>query len=1130
MEEIKSPLQPPTYGNLITVLSIDGGGIRGIIPGTILEFLESELQKLDGKDARLADYFDVIAGTSTGGLVTAMLTAPNEKNRPLFAAKDATNHPSLDALLSDICIGTSAAPTYLPAHYFETQDPTGKVRKFNLIDGGVAANNPTLIAIGEVTKQIIRGSPDFFPIKPMDYGRFLVISLGTGSSKPEEKYEADEAAKWGVLGWLTSDGSTPLVNVFTQASADMVDFHLSVVFKALKSEERYLRIQDDTLTGAVSSVDIATKENLQDLVKVGEGLLRKPVSRVNMETGKVEPAGHETNEEALIRFAKMLSMEKRIRDARSPSVEVNNTKLYTAIALIEFFFFLTNMKGPKITLPHRNSSTYMEEPKTPLQPPTYGNLITVLSIDGGGIRGIIPGTILSFLESELQTSIKFKETSKERYTKFWLATSTKWFDGKDARLCDYFDVIAGTSTGGLVTAMLTVPNPSEKTRPLFEAKNISAFYLENSPEIFPQHSYTFPQVTKVATALSGPKYDGKYLHKLLKEKLGSTRLHQTLTNIAIPTLDIKTLQPTIFSTYEVKTDSCLDALLSDICISTSAAPTYLPAHYFEIEDPTGKTLIAIGEVTKQIMRGNPKFFPIKPTDYGRYLVISLGTGSAKSEEKYNAVEAAKWGVLGWLTPLVDVFTQASAEMVDIHLKVVFQALHSEKNYLRIQHVILEAETRDADKSLTYVAQEGSRNANGKRGRQSKKGKRGEASTSAPKEGKMKKRKRGKCGGKKDLSKVKCFNCQQKGHFARDCTEPKKVLSESFSQLYVSSNVLVAHSQPVWFVDTGATKHVARDREGFVDYHQIPVGSKHIFMGNNSSEEVLGVGSYQLKLRTGRTLILEDVRYAPIVRINLLSVTALLDGESDFPSIGDASKNLDLYELEEVEAALPFPSEGGELVPHPVVAEAVNDKSSIVATKQWLSSTFEMKDMGEANYVLGVKIVRDRPKRLLGLSQETYIKKVIERFRMHNSKPIYTLMDKACTLTTDQCPKNDEEKNRMSKVPYAAAVGSLMYAMLCTRLDISYAVGMALGVTAHIDEVVAVHCDNTAALDFVKDPKYHGNAKHIGLRYHFIRTLVAQGEVTMKHIPTGIIVADLLTKPIARDVFLSHIRSMGLRRF
>ncbi|KAK2982640.1 hypothetical protein RJ640_007327 [Escallonia rubra] len=270
--------------------------------------------------------------------------------------------------------------------------------------------------------------------------------------------------------------------------------------------------------------------------------------------------------------------------------------------------------------------------------------------------------------------------------------------------------------------------------------------------------------------------------------------------------------------------------------------------------------------------------------------------------------------------------------------------HSEniKNFSDVsQHVILEAETRDADKTLTYVAQEGPRNANGKRGRQS-----------------------------------------------------------------------------------------------YVMYGEHPNG--------------------------GRTEIeSRDVDFI----------------ESDFPSIGDASKNLDLYELEEVEPTLPSPSEGGELVPHPVVAEdsvsdlqpsgsipdsgstpqgplgqqdsqlrrGGNDMSSIVATKQWLSSTFEMKDMGEANYVLGVKIVRDRSKRLLG-------------------------------------------------------------------------------VTAHRDEAVAVHCENTVALDFVKDPKYHGKAKHISLRYHFIRTLVAQEEVSMKHIPTGRMVADPLTKPIARDVFLSHIRT------
>ncbi|KAL5185616.1 Patatin-like protein 2 [Glycine soja] len=149
MERAKSSIeqiQPPTYGNLVTILSIDGGGIRGIIPATIIDFLESQLQELDGPEARLADYFDVISGTSTGGLVTAMITAPDNNNRPLFAAKDikpfymdhcpkifpqhSANEcriqdlvsqtikmsPCMDAKLSDICISTSAAPTYLPAH------------------------------------------------------------------------------------------------------------------------------------------------------------------------------------------------------------------------------------------------------------------------------------------------------------------------------------------------------------------------------------------------------------------------------------------------------------------------------------------------------------------------------------------------------------------------------------------------------------------------------------------------------------------------------------------------------------------------------------------------------------------------------------------------------------------------------------------------------------------------------------------------------------------------------------------------------------------------------------------------------------------------------------------------------
>ncbi|KAL0394937.1 UNVERIFIED_CONTAM: Retrovirus-related Pol polyprotein from transposon TNT 1-94 [Sesamum latifolium] len=93
----------------------------------------------------------------------------------------------------------------------------------------------------------------------------------------------------------------------------------------------------------------------------------------------------------------------------------------------------------------------------------------------------------------------------------------------------------------------------------------------------------------------------------------------------------------------------------------------------------------------------------------------------------------------------------------------------------------------------------------------------------------------------------------------------------------------------------------------------------------------------------------------------------------------------------------------------------NNMEMIVATQKWLSSSFEMKDMGEAEYILGVKIHRDRSKKLLSLSQETYIKRIIERFCMHNANPVDTPMDKSCVLSKELCPKTEEEKKRMTKI-------------------------------------------------------------------------------------------------------------------
>ncbi|CAL4979662.1 unnamed protein product [Urochloa decumbens] len=338
------PQPPPSQGRLITVLSIDGGGIRGLIPATIISCLEAKLQELDGPDARIADYFDVIAGTSTGALLTSMLTAPDDSKRPLFAAKDLTTfylengpkifpqrkagwltsamnlvatmrgpkydgvflHDKIKSLTHDVRIADTVTNIVVPAF---------DVKEYHLVDGGVAANNPTMIAMSMLTKEVLRRNPDFNPGKPTEYRNYLIISVGTGSAKLAEKYTAPQCAKWGLIQWLYEGGFTPIIDIFSHASADMVDIHAAVLFEALHCQKNYLRIQDDSLMGHTSSVDIATKENMEALIGIGKELLKKPVARVNIDTGMYEPVtGEGTNEDALARFAKMLSEERKLRN------------------------------------------------------------------------------------------------------------------------------------------------------------------------------------------------------------------------------------------------------------------------------------------------------------------------------------------------------------------------------------------------------------------------------------------------------------------------------------------------------------------------------------------------------------------------------------------------------------------------------------------------------------------------------------------------------------------------------------------------------------------------------------------------------------------------------------------------
>jgi len=110
-------------------------------------------------------------------------------------------------------------------------------------------------------------------------------------------------------------------------------------------------------------------------------------------------------------------------------------------------------------------------------------------------------------------------------------------------------------------------------------------------------------------------------------------------------------------------------------------------------------------------------------------------------------------------------------------------------------------------------------------------------------------------------------------------------------------------------------------------------------------------------------------------------------------------------------------------------------------KKQLSENFEMKDLGPAKQILGMRISRDRSKGILNLSQEKYIEKLLSRFNVGNAKTRNTPLGTHLKFSKRQSSQTEEEENHMSKVPYASAVGSLMYAMVCTRPDIAHAVGV-----------------------------------------------------------------------------------------
>ena len=118
-----------------------------------------------------------------------------------------------------------------------------------------------------------------------------------------------------------------------------------------------------------------------------------------------------------------------------------------------------------------------------------------------------------------------------------------------------------------------------------------------------------------------------------------------------------------------------------------------------------------------------------------------------------------------------------------------------------------------------------------------------------------------------------------------------------------------------------------------------------------------------------------------------------------------------------------------------------DVDNIHKLKEDLSKSFDMKDLGHAKHILGMKITRNRECGKLWLSQEKYIERVLERFNMHNAKPVSTPLASHFKLCRKDCPHTEQEKEEMSSIPYSSAIGSLMYAMVSTRPDIAHVVSV-----------------------------------------------------------------------------------------
>lgn len=285
-------------------------------------------------------------------------------------------------------------------------------------------------------------------------------------------------------------------------------------------------------------------------------------------------------------------------------------------------------------------------------------ILLALSIDGGGIRGIIPIRILEAIEKNMKRPI-----------------------------CEIFKLIAGTSTGGLLTLGLTIPDPKVKTKPRYSASDLAEIFSgEERYQVFPFSWWrTITSFGSVTRAL----YPATSFEKVLKDRFGDTYQTEALTDIYVTATEFRTKNMTIFCKNGKDIGATVipgKILMRNIARATSAAPSYFTAGEV-IEPELGGGYTRNYYVDGGVCCNNPAQIAwnrlqreYNATPQNVYL-LSLGTGTP--DKKLIKTPTPDSNVLKWVYYLTDYFMEGNSMTVEAEM----ESLLGPNNYKRVQPVL-----------------------------------------------------------------------------------------------------------------------------------------------------------------------------------------------------------------------------------------------------------------------------------------------------------------------------------------------------------------------------------------------------------------------------------------------------------